>query len=312
MILNLKGNELTAESLPKLARAISLSAEHLEDLDLSDNQIKISSDSEKKDWRLFLASFKNCFMLKRLNLGGNPLGTPGIEILAKTYIESPLYIGVGDRGNAFDNACSARVKQHAHGGELEAVTSKGSTESSELKVAMEREQFSRQHGLRSVPYFILSNIQLTKIALIHLSSMVSVQMPRGYLRKFLPDTKAVMLSDEVARNCHSIIWLPNETLHSSLRELLHCATSLMTPPPAIAEGSVRTLQSPKARARSIVPKTNLHGAHGYLLKTVLVAALQEEGTDASDLWTAACNMLKLRTLLENESGRLVRRYPHPR
>lgn len=309
--IKLRGNDLTTKSLPKLAQAISLSAGYLEDLDLSDNQIKVSSEDEKEDWRQFLASFKNCFMLKQLNLGGNPLGTLGIEILAKAYIESPLYLGASDAGNDFGAPSTVSAKGEARDDQLAALASEDSSESSKLRLVMERDNFSRQHGLRSVPYFVLSNLDLTKVALIHLSSMISVQMPRAYLRKFLPDTKPVVLPNEVARNCHSIIWLPNETLHSSLRELLHCATTLMTPPPATAGNNERTLHSPRVKARSLVSKVSSHGAHGYLLKTVLVAALQEEGVDGSDLWKTSCDVLKARTLLENESSRLVSRHFPP-
>ncbi|KAJ5156271.1 hypothetical protein N7492_009074 [Penicillium capsulatum] len=301
--ISLKGNDLTAESLPKLAQVISLSTGYLEDLDLSDNQIEISNENEKENWRQFLGSFRNCFMLKRLNFGGNPLSTLAIEILAKTYIESPLYVGT-DGGNDWSIYSPGSVRDRVHEKQMASQTGE-MHESGKIKLAMEREHFRRQHGLRSVPYFILSNLELTRAAIVHLSSMVSAQMSRAYLRTFLPDTKPVVLTDEAARNCHSIIWLPNQSFDSRSRELLHCATAMVTLPPAMLQGNIRTLQTPRARSKSLVPKMRPHGAHGHLLKTVLSTALQEEGPGASDLWMTSCKMLKLRTLLLNEPSQVV-------
>ena len=41
-------------------------------------------------WQVFLESFKDCYMLKKLDLGGNQFGTAGMEMLAKVYIHSDL------------------------------------------------------------------------------------------------------------------------------------------------------------------------------------------------------------------------------
>lgn len=92
--LHLTCNKLTVKSLPALAKVIELSADYLRDLDLSNNEFRVEAKEEMESWENFLKSFETCSMLKRLNLGGNPLGSFGMEILAKTYIQSPLVVEV--------------------------------------------------------------------------------------------------------------------------------------------------------------------------------------------------------------------------
>jgi hypothetical protein len=88
---HIQGNELTIDSLPKLGEMIALSTGDLKELDISNNAIGISPSPEHKlVWGKFLNSFKNCYVLKKLDLGGNPLGSVGIENFARVYIKSDL------------------------------------------------------------------------------------------------------------------------------------------------------------------------------------------------------------------------------
>lgn len=74
---------------------IELSAGSLSELDLSNNLIQVETDKQKRIWERFLDPFKKSTMLKKLHLGGNPLGTFGMEILAKRYVRNPLVYAVG-------------------------------------------------------------------------------------------------------------------------------------------------------------------------------------------------------------------------
>lgn len=94
--LHFSGNKLTVKSLPALAKVIELGSDCLRDLDLSNNELKVQTKEEMKIWEGFLRSFERCAMLKRLKLGGNPLGSFGLEILAKVYIESPFEVEVSE------------------------------------------------------------------------------------------------------------------------------------------------------------------------------------------------------------------------
>lgn len=89
--LHLAGNELTAGSLPALTRIIRDSAAELRDPDLSGNAIGVSCVEDALAWEEFLGSFRNCSVLRWLDLGGNALGSWAFEILARVYAdEEPL------------------------------------------------------------------------------------------------------------------------------------------------------------------------------------------------------------------------------
>lgn len=296
--LHLKCNDLTAESLPKLGQAVMLSSHYLRDLDLSDNNIQISSAADKKAWGVFLGSFKHCYMLKRLNLSGNPLGTAGLEILAKIYLGSPVHFAEADPVDI-------------------GVDLPSSTEA-ESSTAPKHSDPSLLRGLRSVPYLILLNLELTKTAAIHLSSMLSTQMSRAHLRRHLPVSHPVLLPEEARTACRSIIWLPNPLLPWQMREFLESATTLGVPaPPSFPFSSViesdaafnlpSTLCSPKVNLKSGAGKKKLPDRDRYkrFQKNTAIEALQEEGVGASELWTTALNMLRLRTLIQDEASHMV-------
>lgn len=82
------------DSLFALVKVIKLSSNSLRDLDLSHNKIKVETPNERNLWERFLKSIAGCAMLKRVNFGGNPLGSFGVELLAKAYIQSPAIVEV--------------------------------------------------------------------------------------------------------------------------------------------------------------------------------------------------------------------------
>jgi Leucine-rich repeat (LRR) protein len=88
--VHLQGNNLTIYSLPKLGEVIAKSPGDLRELDLSNNNIRVVTAEEKAIWKSFLCCFKNCYVLMKLDLSGNPLGVAGLEILASVYIKSDL------------------------------------------------------------------------------------------------------------------------------------------------------------------------------------------------------------------------------
>lgn len=92
--LRLSHNELTVGSLPALTKVIKLSTDSLRDLDLSYNAIEVGGPKEGKVWEDFLKTFERSAMLKRVNFSGNPLGSFGMELLARTYMQSPFEVMV--------------------------------------------------------------------------------------------------------------------------------------------------------------------------------------------------------------------------
>ncbi|KAJ5086973.1 hypothetical protein NUU61_008280 [Penicillium alfredii] len=292
--LHLQGNELTVESLPKLARVITLSIGDLQDLYLSQIQIEIRTADQKAKWEGFLQSFRDCYMLKRVDVGDKPLSPMGMEILVRTYIRSRL-----DFADDVDDLADIRSPIS---GEIVDWTPQPAPQS-KLRSAIEHRHFARARSLRSVPYLIVSNMAMTRGAVIHLSSMMTTQKSREYLRSFLPAGKVVMLPQEARNVCRSIIWLPNDTLTSQLRELLHCATTLADQTPGCSSDVsgnewFRTLPSPKPNQRArencllqSVFQSNRHFEYELLTKKIVLEALEAEGVNNSELWCAAVNML---------------------
>lgn len=83
--LSLSDSKLDARCLRMLGRIVASASENLRDLDLSRNDIKITTDTEAAAWELFLSSFSNCCRLRKIDLSGNNLGYRAFEILTRVY-----------------------------------------------------------------------------------------------------------------------------------------------------------------------------------------------------------------------------------
>lgn len=83
--LSLSDSKLDACCLPMLGRVVASASENLRDLDLSKNNIKVTTDTEAAVWELFLSSFSRCCRLRRIDLSGNCLGYRAFEILTRVY-----------------------------------------------------------------------------------------------------------------------------------------------------------------------------------------------------------------------------------
>lgn len=124
--LHLRGNGLTVRSLEKLTAVIELSSGDLRELDLSNNCIDIADHDgdEAKLWLRFLRAFEGCFVLKKVDFGGNRLGLAGVEMLARAYMQSELEYfegevsddGPGSTGDEVEDVVDgmAAVKMNGH------------------------------------------------------------------------------------------------------------------------------------------------------------------------------------------------------
>ncbi|KAI9870788.1 MAG: hypothetical protein M1830_003807 [Pleopsidium flavum] len=88
--LSLADNSLTAKSLQALSSVLHLAANDLRDLDLSGNDITVTSDEEAFAWAEFLTSFRRCSVLSRVDFSGNALGPRAFEIFARVYGQEEL------------------------------------------------------------------------------------------------------------------------------------------------------------------------------------------------------------------------------
>ena len=83
--LCLRDNKLDIFSLPSLGHVITLSAQDLRDLDLSNNLIEVNTDEEAQVFENFLRCFADCCVLRRLDISGNALGPKAFEVLTRVY-----------------------------------------------------------------------------------------------------------------------------------------------------------------------------------------------------------------------------------
>ncbi|KAJ9239386.1 hypothetical protein DTO271D3_5765 [Paecilomyces variotii] len=243
--LHLQGNCLTARSLKKLARVISLSAGDLRELDLSDNKIEIQQPEHRMIWQEFLESFQRCYVLKKLDLSRNPLGPRGAEILARSYMQSELDFLESGLDEVEMAACENEdLNERVHSLTLGAgkenqtprssskrLSSKGGTPLSgkqslpsveKIPTQADAKHYACTRGLRSIPYLILSDISMTNASAVHLSTMLSIHRPAEHLLSYLPGGKALVLPD-TATHCKGIIWLPNKDLGPLGHKLLDMA-----------------------------------------------------------------------------------------
>ena len=72
--LCLRENKLDAKCLIDLGLVIRSAAHDLEDLDISNNAISIITDEDTAAFDFFLRSFAECYVLRRVDFGGNALG----------------------------------------------------------------------------------------------------------------------------------------------------------------------------------------------------------------------------------------------
>ena len=72
--LCLRDNKLDASCLVDLGQVLRVAADELKDLDLSNNSISIITDDDTAAFEYFLRSFAECYVLRRVDFSGNPLG----------------------------------------------------------------------------------------------------------------------------------------------------------------------------------------------------------------------------------------------
>lgn len=87
-LLHLQCNGLTTQSLARLAPCIEAAAHQLEELDLSNNHISVDTPERRAQWIRFLRSFRQCILLKRLNLSDNDFSDfRAFEALSQEYVQ---------------------------------------------------------------------------------------------------------------------------------------------------------------------------------------------------------------------------------
>ncbi|KAL5355152.1 hypothetical protein BJX96DRAFT_170397 [Aspergillus floccosus] len=330
---HLQKNELTVQSLAKLGELIELSAGDLRELDISHNSIRVETPEEQMMWRNFLLSFKNCYMLKKLHLGSNPLGPSGVEILARVYIKSDLdfletdadaIIGhqIDDSTDIVEQFTSPKIrpekekeneapKHRAKKLVGKAKAPRQNDHSNTVPTVTELKRYACTRGLRSIPYLIITDVSMTSSSAVQLASMLLIQRTQEHLLSFLPSGKAVTLPDAVSE-CKSLVWKANDGLNPHAKRLLEVAAIIGD----LQGGSISEDEEFDDAAdhnygeadtiaqRKLQKKMDLE--YTRLTKRVRMEALKVEGLHSMELWATSLKMMVIsRALLLDDKDRAV-------
>lgn len=246
--LCLRESQIDSRSLLSLARIISLAAYDLRDLDLSENQITVTTQEEVAAWGAFLNAFSNCCALRRIDLSGNLLGPRAFEVLVRVYAnEDPVDLMPSSDSveESHENSTSS-LRSTDYGGDelakqvrrlgiaanmergqrrIESVAVDQAEPSSSFNHAEPLGIYVTTKGLRSVPYLILSNTGMTEACALHLSYVIgSHNMPEKLLTR-VPAAKAgphtqKLLAYDSDTSCRGIVYLPNSHLGGAAMKVL--------------------------------------------------------------------------------------------
>ncbi len=251
--LCLRDCQIDSRSLLHLARIISLAAYDLRDLDLSENQIKVTTHEEVAAWGAFLNAFSNCCVLRRIDLSGNLLGPRAFEVLARVYSnEDPVDLLLSDPVEESAENSARSLRSTSQGGDeltkqvrrlgiatnmergqrrIESVMVDQTEPGSSLGHAEPLNIYVTTKGLRSVPYLILSNTGMTEACALHLSYVIGGHnMPEKLLSrvpvaKAGPHTQQLLAYDSETR-CRGIVYLPNSHLGGAAMKVLELAEAV--------------------------------------------------------------------------------------
>ncbi|GKZ80726.1 hypothetical protein AnigIFM56816_004953 [Aspergillus niger] len=319
--LHLQGNQLTVESLAKLAEVVTLSEGDLRELDLSKNQLHIETAQDVEKWEAFLKAFKHCCLLKKLDLSGNPLGCLGLEHFARVYLKSDLDWLPSDAKDIYGSDIeeesglvedTARMKLSDK--ENEPKRSKRSPSKGKKARPKSHTQidtadlikYTCTRGLRSIPHLVLSEIGLSNTSALHLESMIRIQQTPEHQLDFLPPGKSVTLPQS-APLCKSIIWRPTNDLPPYTVRLLEVAESLRdvmsdtehegqnmgnendSTEKYASRGRNKGQDHDEVAANQTKNELNLE--YTRLCKRVQLEAIKTEGVHSSTVWSTALKMM---------------------
>lgn len=251
--LCLRESHIDSRSLLHLARIISLASYDLRDLDLSENQITVTTHEEVAAWGAFLNAFSNCCVLRRIDLSGNLLGPRAFEVLARVYAnENPIDLVLSDSVEESLENSTRSLRSASQGGDelakqvrrlgiatnmergqrrIESVAVDQAEPRSSLSHAEPLDIYVTTKGVRSVPYLILSNTGMKEACALHLSYVIgSHNMPEKLLTR-VPATKAgphtqQLLAYDSETRCRGIVYLPNSHLGGAAMKVLELAEAV--------------------------------------------------------------------------------------
>ncbi|KAL1956281.1 hypothetical protein VTO42DRAFT_7454 [Malbranchea cinnamomea] len=289
----------------KLGRVIALSGDTLTRLDVSDNDIHVATKAQREDWCTFLESFQGCYMLKRIDFGGNSLGSAGFDVLARVFTKSDLDFMLDDCGNGLSKV-DHEDRKNDIAKAMKGVQLGGEASGMHEAANEDMQQYASTRGLRSVPYLVFSNTCTTNAGAFHLWNMIMQHRSPAQLLEFLPPGKS-MAPLEGAHDSCGIIYSPNEQLGQLGRRLLELGAKyreLMSHQGTHVESSESNYEDDDDE--ELIKKREADRAAqvemGRVKNRLLLDVIKTEGMHSVDLWSVAFKMMVISRaiLLENK------------
>jgi len=220
--LNLSNNSLTIESLAALSTVISLAAYDIRDLDLSHNNIRVTTKGEATKWEEFLNSFRYCRVLRRIDLSDSDLsGSVAFEVLTRVYfkhspvdptdLESPEDWYITTELPVDDNVSPSTKRKQLL--DLSKLSISKADEHS-IATLSAGTVLKRRCGLRSVPYIILSHTNMDDAGALHLSYILSQHyFPQQLMSPLYTRSTCQVLEERYSSaHCWGLVYLPNDKM----------------------------------------------------------------------------------------------------
>lgn len=253
--LNMSGNGLTANCLSALASFLHLTADDLEELDLSRNNIDIQAH-DLPAWESFLKSLRDCRALKKLNLSDNKIGgLRTLEAFARVYTQQYK------RSLGSVRSCEIVGDAAAGVGQLKLADKKpapvAAASDQNHKGSASTTFASGTHGQKGLPAIhtiLLSSASITDGGALFLTYVLEAH-------SHIQHTLTTSNGDEETSSPvdpSRIIFLPDTTLSvAALKMLTHFDLDVLNPEIGYATPALRNLDTNGA-----VPRYHA-SAHGY-------------------------------------------------
>ncbi|CCX14255.1 Similar to hypothetical protein AOL_s00215g100 [Arthrobotrys oligospora ATCC 24927]; acc. no. EGX43364 [Pyronema omphalodes CBS 100304] len=218
--------KISANGLKYLGKVIRLAGHHLKELHLKRNDISVVTEEDARSWQEFLEAFTEVSCLRILDLSENPIGNYGFEILWRVHTRAkPINLPRPRRERSVmsddsDAECfDSEDDTEDDSDELIQSLYISSTHTSSFKSELDStvQELSVLGGLRSVPYIILSQVEITDCMALCLSYILPTHpVPERIMKYHLMDesknsTTAEALEKYYLTGCRGIVYhLPNE------------------------------------------------------------------------------------------------------
>ncbi|ODQ53306.1 hypothetical protein SAICODRAFT_70905 [Saitoella complicata NRRL Y-17804] len=344
--LYLGENDITAAGLVHLVDVIRSSSQTLKVLELQRNKITMEGTISITCFEIFLNAFRDQSMLHKLDLSSNELGDKGFEVFCRVYAAEPavilprtsIHADLSDDDGSLDDEEISEEEEPEISGDRRASSPNTSfsahstpsrsslTYTRKLSGSIMRQpSMGLLHGMRSIPYILLSDNEVTDVGALHLSYVLPAHPVPDQVIPHLPPLKPSHLmptiesqgldfanEEEADAECYGVLYSPNRGISHTGWKLLEAAErfrsngGMMTCYPGgtnspgsplsrrTSESSASALSMNK-RKESFTSQRSTGGGPvdlERLRSKIQGSAIRDQGPAVSALWIASLELLR--------------------